>query len=347
MSRLWTQLQADGAAAGLSLPWPVEDAVELHEHASTRSFYRLVGKEEGAPASGILVLYPDSDDHEVERYLKTAEWMRRAGVPVPRILAVGTRAILVEDGGDRLLAEAQLSDRERRDCYVRAAEIIGSIQRYGRRIEPPNGSWALDEARLAFEMEFFEEHTLQGWLGVDSGATERKTHYERLVAAICELPVVACHRDYHARNLIVGEDDLLVLDFQDVMWGPQLYDLASLVWDNYCAVPEPIQEASLLRYWQVMGTGELSASRAAAIPDIPRGLPAAARQAFCLVALQRHLKALGTFGYQITRAGRVGYERYMAATWEHVRRAAVALQWEDFLTRLSAFDRRVRGGLLE
>lgn len=333
--------------AGLSLPWPVRDAAELHEHASTRSFYRLAREGDGVPGSAILVLYPASDQNEVERYLKTAEWMRRAGVPVPEILAVGTRALLVEDGGDQLLAEARLSDIALRDCYVRAAEIVASIQCYGRMVEPPNRSWALDGDRLAFELQFFEEHTLRGWAGVGSGAADRQHYYDRLVATISELPVAACHRDYHARNLMVEDDGLLVLDFQDVMWGPHLYDLASLVWDNYCDVPETIQEASLRHYWQVMGPGELRASNAAAIPDIPRGLPPEARQAFCLVALQRHLKALGTFGYQITRAGRSGYERYMAATWQHAQRAAVALEWEDFLTALSAFDRRMRGDLLE
>ena len=99
-------------------------------------------------------------------------------------------------------------------------------------------------------------------------------------------------------------------------------------------------------FWQMLGPGDLPVSSAAAIPDIPRGLPPGARQAFCLVALQRHIKALGTFGYQITRAGRAGYERYVASTWQHARRAAVALEWEDFLATLSSFDRRMRG-LLE
>jgi aminoglycoside/choline kinase family phosphotransferase len=347
MSSVWRHLQESGIAEDLSLPWPVVEAVELQEHASTRSFYRLLGGGEAKPPTAVLVAYPADDRHEVERYQRTANWMRQAGVLVPEILAVGRRSLLVQDGGEHLLAEAELDVEALGDCYAQAAQIVASIQRHGRQVDPPNGDWALDSERLMFEMHFMEEHALRGWLGVDDRDRGRELLYERLVAEICELPFAACHRDFHARNLMVDPKGLLVLDFQDVMWGPQLYDLASLVWDNYCGVPDPVQELSLRQYWSETASEDLPISSAAAVPDIPRGLPPGARQAFCLVGLQRHLKALGTFGYQITRAGRGGYERYVAPTWRHARQAAVALEWDDFLTALSPFEQRVRGGLLE
>ena len=347
MSSMWTQLQESGAVEDLQLPWPVVNAVELQEHASTRSFYRLVGDQHALPSSAVLVAYPADDRHEVERYQRTADWMRQAGVLVPEILSVGTRSLLVQDGGDQLLAEADLDAGALGDLYVQAAQTVVSIQHHGREVEPPNGDWALDAERLMFEMLFMEEHALQGWLGVGDGDRGRERLYERLVTAICDLPVAVCHRDFHARNLMIDPKGLLVLDFQDVMWGPQLYDLASLVWDNYCGVPSAVQEISLRHYWSTMDSGDLPIRGVDAVPDIPRGLPPGARQTFCLVALQRHLKALGTFGYQITRAGRAGYERYVAPTWQHARQAAVALEWDDFVSALSPFDQGVRSGLLE
>ena len=151
--------------------------------------------------------------------------------------------------------------------------------------------------------------------------------------------MAVCHRDFHARNLMLDPRGLLVLDFQDVMWGPMLYDLASLVWDNYRGVPDAVQEISLRHYWNSVAAVDMPISAAAAVPDIPQGLPPGARQAFCLVALQRHLKALGTFGYQITRAGRTEYEKYVAPTWRHARQAVVALEWDDSVSALSPFDR--------
>jgi aminoglycoside/choline kinase family phosphotransferase len=347
MSSVWTKLQKGGVVEDLHLPWPVVDAVELQEHASTRSFYRLVGDQQPQPSSAVLVAYPADDRLEVERYQRTADWMRQAGVLVPEILSVGKRSLLVQDGGEHLLAEAGLGTDALGDCYLQAAQIVVSIQRHGCEVDPPNGDWALNSERLMFEMHFMEQHALQGWLGAGDGDRGRERLYERLVAAICELPVAVCHRDFHARNLMVDPQGLLVLDFQDVMWGPQLYDLASLVWDNYCGVPDPVQEMSLRHYWSEMVAGDLPILGVAAVPDIPRGLPPGARQAFCLVALQRHLKALGTFGYQITRAGRAGYEKYVAPTWRHARQAAVALEWDDLLIALRPFDQRVRSGLLE
>lgn len=49
-----------------------------------------------------------------------------------------------------------------------------------------------------------------------------------------------CHRDYHARNLLLVGDDVAVIDFQDTRRGPRAYDLASLAWDPYVTLPPPM-----------------------------------------------------------------------------------------------------------
>ena len=47
------------------------------------------------------------------------------------------------------------------------------------------------------------------------------------------MPQVLCHRDYHVRNLMLFQDKLYVIDFQDARWGPTTYDLASLLKDCF------------------------------------------------------------------------------------------------------------------
>ena len=51
-------------------------------------------------------------------------------------------------------------------------------------------------------------------------------------------PRVLCHRDYHSRNLMLHEDRLYIIDFQDARMGPDTYDLVSLLRDSYVDLPE-------------------------------------------------------------------------------------------------------------
>ena len=244
--------------------------------------------------------------------------------------------MVVEDGGDQLLDRATPERLPR--LYGQATRAIVRIQRLGRREAAPNPDLRLDAARLRWELDFTEQHALGGWLGVDGGGSARARFYDRLASEIGRLPLAMCHRDYHARNMLVTGDRLMVLDFQDVMRGPVFYDIASLVWDNYCDVDSPLAAASLASFWGGCRC-PLRASAEAELPDGPAGLPPAARQAFCLVGLQRCLKALGTFGYQVTVAGNVDYARYAPRTWRNARAALVALGWHDVLPPLQGFDR--------
>ncbi len=327
-------LAREGVLAGLLRQPPVA-ARRLTGHASSRRFYRLAWRD---GSTAVAVVYPDGAGDGVRRYAGTAAWLRRAGVRVPRVLAVGTRALLVSDAGDRLLDAWPRAGGARRRCYRQAFAFLEAIRRHARREPLPPGPPGLDARRLRAELDYLERHAAAGEV---AGRDDRSIWYARLVEAIAALPVVACHRDYHARNLLVREGRVWVVDFQDLMPGPLWYDHASLLWDNYCDVP---------REWQ----GELLAPvlaatcahpppRAdAAVPAWPRGLSPGARQAFCLVGVQRSLKALGTFAYQVRVAGREEYRGCVARTLEHVRAAVGQLGWAGFAAALRPLEAALR-----
>jgi aminoglycoside/choline kinase family phosphotransferase len=135
---------------------------------------------------------------------------------------------------------------------------------------------------------------------------------ERLSA----FPRVLAHRDYHSRNVMVlgsaktpGHRNLRVLDFQDARMGNVFYDLASLLRDSYVTLPEDMVED--LRYaWRHAATPEL---RGAA------GDPGAFAWRFDLAALQRNVKAIGTFGNQAHNRGKRIYLRFIPPTVAHLR----------------------------
>ena len=117
-------------------------------------------------------------------------------------------------------------------------------------------------------------------------------------------PRVLCHRDYHSRNLMLNDGQLYMIDFQDARMGPDTYDLVSLLRDSYVDLTDQTVEDLIAYFLALKGTPE--------DPDF--------RRRFNVMALQRNLKALGTFGYQTTARRNPVYIQYIPRTLRYVRR---------------------------
>jgi hypothetical protein len=121
---------------------------------------------------------------------------------------------------------------------------------------------------------------------------------------------VLCHRDYHSRNLMLHQGQLYIIDFQDARMGPDTYDLVSLLRDSYVDLPED-EVNDLIAFFL-------------ALRCVPGGTERAGdgnefRRRFDLMALQRNLKALGTFGFQTISRGNPVYIQYIPRTLTYVR----------------------------
>jgi aminoglycoside/choline kinase family phosphotransferase len=125
-----------------------------------------------------------------------------------------------------------------------------------------------------------------------------------MVRDLASEPRVLCHRDYHSRNLMVTPRGLVMIDTQDARLGPDTYDLASLLRDSYVDLPDSLQDRLIERF-------RISLERRESRPAFD------AR--FGLMAMQRNLKALGTFGYQATSRGNPVYAQYVPRTLRYVR----------------------------
>ena len=284
----------------------------LAADASTRRFHRLflpdggtrVVMDYGAPFEG------ETDD------VRLARVFGQASLPVARVLHTlpEAGALVVEDLGDETLETALARPASgggpsREDLYRSAVRLAAAIATRGTdtlmlsdRAQGP----ALDKERFLFEMGFFLEHYVGGFLGRPKAATGLRQAVEELALNTASHPRVLCHRDYHSRNIMIREDGALALvDIQDARWGPDTYDLASLLCDAYVDLGgHEVDELSDL-YWQ-----QLPGS-----PDIT-----ALRGRLDVVAAQRMIKALGTFGYQVAVLGRDRYRSAIPRTVERLGR---------------------------
>jgi len=113
---------------------------------------------------------------------------------------------------------------------------------------------------------------------------------------------------------MLHDGSLYIIDFQDARMGPDTYDLASLLRDSYVDIANDDLDDLIAYFLALKG-------RDGVVPALA-GLDEAStdfRRRFDLMALQRNLKALGTFGYQtITRRNPV-YIQYMPRTLRYAR----------------------------
>jgi hypothetical protein len=290
--------------------------VPLTGDASDRRYLRVIASD---GARSVLAVHTAPFAYDALPFVNVAGLFARMPVPVPRILGhAGDLGVLaLEDLGDVTL-QAHVGTNAataHAALYRQAVSFIDTIQRRGKALEDsrylPYGI-AFDVEKLTWEMDFFLKHFLEAWRGVTFGPGAREALREELGVIVRELaaePRVLCHRDYHSRNLMLAGDRLCIIDFQDARMGPDTYDMVSLLRDSYVDVPQVACDDLLAYFLALQGrTGE----------EIEY------RQRFDLMALQRNLKALGTFGYQAATRQNPVYIQYMPRTLRYAAETLAA-----------------------
>jgi N-acetylmuramate 1-kinase len=300
----------------LNLTARVKRVVPLTGDASDRRYLRLI--LEGTP-SIVLALHAGAIEYATLPFVRVAALLAQVPLPVPRLLHHddGLGIIGLQDLGDVTL-QAHLGETtaaERALRYRQAVGLIARLQQRGAELtsdDYPPYSIAFDVEKLTWELEFFVKHFLLAFRGVQPTEPVRAALREEWAAIAGELaaePRVLCHRDYHSRNLMWHDETLYVIDFQDARMGPDTYDLASLLRDSYVDLPDAAVD-DLIDYFIAL-TGGTTA---------PTPGDLGFRRRFDLMALQRNLKALGTFGFQTTTRNNPVYMQYMPRTLAYVKR---------------------------
>ena len=294
----------------------VRDArvVPLTGDASDRRYFRII------PADGpsfVLALHAGPIDFASLPFATVGELLQQIPLPVPGVLGHSDEhgILALQDLGDVTL-QAHLgaaSSAEHAALYRQAVALIELLQRRGSELRSdryPPYQVAFDVEKLTWELQFFAKHFVEGYRGVALDAAERAALAAEWAAIVQELaaePRVLCHRDYHSRNLMLREGSLYIIDFQDARMGPDTYDLVSLLRDSYVDIADRELD-ELIAYFLALKKGDGQAVSADEF-----------RRRFDLMALQRNLKALGTFGYQTMTRRNTVYIQYMPRTLRYTR----------------------------
>jgi aminoglycoside/choline kinase family phosphotransferase len=284
--------------------------VPLTGDASDRRYFRVLLKN-STPI--VLALHAGPIDYDAMPFVRIARLLSEVPVPVPKILHYSNPlgVLGLEDLGDVTL-QAHLgaaTPAEHAALYRQAVTFIARMQQRGEALRAdayPPYRIAFDAEKLTWELEFFVKHYLLGYKGVGATDAERdalRSEWSMIVEELSSEPRVLCHRDYHSRNLMLHNGSLYIIDFQDARMGPDTYDLVSLLRDSYVDLT-PQQVDELIAFFLALKGGADEAEF---------------RRRFDLMALQRNLKALGTFGYMTTSRNNTVYIQYIPRTVAYVK----------------------------
>ncbi len=220
--------------------------------------------------------------------------------------------MLLTDLGNTTYLQA-LTASNAQNLYGAATDALVAIQLASRENELP----PYDEMLLMREMRLFPEwyitRHLQFTLNEKQGATLENI-FRRILHNNLAQPRVYVHRDYHSRNLMVMEAPQLspgILDFQDAVYGPITYDLASLFKDAYIRWEEAEILDWLIAYWEKARQAGLPVH--ADFADFYRD--------YEWMGVQRHLKVLGIFARLHHRDGKEGYLKDLPLVMDYLRKA--------------------------
>lgn len=230
-------------------------------------------------------------------FVKVAALMLAAGLNVPRVMAqdIERGFLLLSDLGTTTYLNGFTSD----NTDVLFSDAIDALIRW-QCASRPDVLPPYDAALLRREIDLFPEWYVGRHLGGTFNPAQQQTFAavsKLLIEAALAQPRVYVHRDYMPRNLMLSTPNPGVLDFQDAVYGPIAYDVASLFRDAFVSWPEERELDWVIRYWE--------RAKAAGLP-VHADFAAFWRDVEWM-GLQRHIKVLGIFARINYRDGKPHY----------------------------------------
>lgn len=276
--------------------------------ASFRRYFRI-----HTPEGSFIIMDAPPDKEKLEPFMHVAALMAHAQLHVPAIFQhnLTDGFLLLEDLGSRCVLD-EINSQNAHALYQTTCASLLNLQTNTDLASSQLPAY--DEALLERELGIFEEWFLGQYLDIEIPAALWQNVRDILINSALEQPVTCVHRDYHSRNLMVLEDNSIgVIDFQDAVLGPITYDVVSLLRDCYVAWDAEQVESWMTTYYQQLHDAQLINCELAQF-----------KRWFDLMGMQRHLKAIGIFSRLNFRDNKPNYLNDIPRTLHYVTTQAAA-----------------------
>lgn len=262
--------------------------------ASVRKYFRVL-KKDGTTA---VLMDDESPNTRIRDFVKIDELLRSVGVLAPEIYAqkVDEGFLLLEDFGNKDVASA-LDGNNDAEVLKPAVDALLTIYKNTKR---PDYIRDMDEAFIVKDFCLFLDWYMPSVLRKCLSLAQREKFLsliDELLPMASKVPASLVMWDYHVNNVMLPSYDKRygIIDFQDAMWGPSLYDLASLIEDERRDIaPEVALKLKDYFFANIEGIKR---------EDFD--------DAYAFLALLRHMRVVGRFTTLITVSQKPHYAQYV------------------------------------
>ncbi len=272
---------------------------------------------------------------KLSEFVSLASILKTEGILVPDVIACDRSQgfILVTDFGNRTLLSVLHSNNVDR-YYKTALETLIPI--YQSKEARAVNSTRLGGALLRNELAQFSEWYLKRYCDIiiDPGLRKMLDKvFDALIENADAQEQVCCHRDYHSDNLMVLPDDRIgVIDFQDMMMGPITYDAVSLLRDCYVAWPDAQVDRWVGSFYSMLR--ESGFLEGVSLDLFTRW--------FDWMGMQRHIKATATFAAKVERDGDERYLEFIPTTLLYLQKVSARYpEFSDFHAFVKEMNREL------
>ena len=181
------------------------------QDGSDRIFYRVLIKNK------TYILLKETKRFRFKNYLKIANALKNLA---PKVYEYNEEnlEILMEDLGDLSLFEYMKSRKDYK-IYYNVISVLKEIEHLNEELP------IFDIEHLKYEIDYF--------LAFNPKYRSLKEALYKNAEDISKFDYVFMHRDFQSRNILIIDNKIRIIDFQNAHIGPKGYDLSSLLIDPY------------------------------------------------------------------------------------------------------------------
>lgn len=281
---------------------------------SDRNFYRIKNANKY-----VVLMQCKIGDPDFKRHIEYARFFRKLSIPVPELFSVDNAKMQAqfEDTGDLSLysyLKCFHEDKKIESIYQNVIDVLVLIHTsVSEHLEecPMLKERIFDYEHFRWETDYFVERFVKA---VTKIATSDNSKLDNELGALAlradSFFKTVIHRDFQSQNImIMRQSELRIIDYQGARIGPPAYDVASLLWDPYYSIDAGLREG-LLEYYisEIEKRGLFSIDSGTGETTFNRGL---FRESLIVCRLQRHMQALGAYGFLSTVKGKKYFSKYI------------------------------------
>lgn len=268
-------------------------------------------------------------NQEFDKTVTIGKFLKQKGFPVAEIINVSKeqKLIIFEDLGDLTLyswLQCKRNIKEILNVYKKIIEHVANLH-WKISFEASELKANLPEFDYTYfiwESEYFLKECVEGVFKLnlstigDTYLADLQQELHLIAEKLSKAKKVILHRDLQSQNIMLKSlnschseaqsaeksslnYEVYFVDYQSARCGPAAYDIASLLWDPYVELNDKIRQ-ELVNYYIERAFNSLA--------NLP---PLAFLEELSLCRIQRHMQALGAYGFLSLKRGKRNFLKFI------------------------------------